>query len=133
MTNPPKNLRHWSKNKKGFCLLSLSHQEVLEDVPHILRDCDALHNTRLNLQSFTRKYCQDLPTYISDLILSLTDITSPSFCQFLLDCSVLPRVIRATQEFDTRVIHHHTFNVSRTWVYSLHKRRMTLLGRWNIS
>ena len=123
--------RHWSRNKMGFCLLSNNHQEVLEDVTHILKDCDALHDTRMKLLSYTRSYCQGIPTYIADLILSFLDFTSPNFCQFLLDCSVLPSVIRATQDYDAATIHHHTFMISRTWVYSLHKRRMTLLGRWN--
>ena len=116
----------------GVCLLSPSHQDVLEDVPHILRDCDALHETRLKLLSYTKEYCHDIATYLSDLILSLTDVSSPTFCQFLLDCSVLPKVIRATQQYDAATIHHHTFTISRTWVYSLHKKRMMLLGRWNI-
>ena len=123
--------RHWSRNKMGFCLLSSNHREVIEDVTHILKDCDALQDTRLKLLSYTRSYCQGIPTYLSNLILSFMDFTSPNFCQFLLDCSVLPDVIRATQDYDAATIHHHTFMISRTWVYSLHKRRMTLLGRWN--
>ena len=123
--------RHWSNNRMGSCLLSHSHQDVLEDVPHILKDCDALLDTRLKLHSYTREYCRDIPTYLSNLILPLTNISSPTFCQFLLDCSVLPEVIRATQEYDAATVYHHTFTVSRTWVYSLHKKRMMLLGRWN--
>ena len=52
--------------------------------------------------------------------------------QFLLDFSALPCIIRATQEYDKITIHHYAFTVSRTWVYSLHRKRMKLLGRWNI-
>ena len=120
--------RHWSKNKQGICLLSPGCHDISEDVPHILQGCVALHETRVMLLKYTRKYCEDVPPYISDLIMTNTDVSSPEFCQFLLDCSTLPNIIRATQEHDAT----NGFNVTRTWVYTIHKKRLKLLVRWKI-
>ena len=124
--------RHWSQNKSGLCLLPATHLDVVEDIPHILRDCDALDETRLALQEFTKKFCESIPHPIANLILSQTDLSSPTFCQFLLDCSSLPCIIRASQEYDRDSVYHYTFAVTRTWIYSLHRERMKLLGRWKI-
>ena len=124
--------RHWSKNKNGFCLLSPECSRTVEDIPHILRDCEALRETRDNLVNYTIEYCKSIPNYISELLMTLTDISSPTFCQFLLDCSVVPSVIRAAQIYDSVTVYHHVFTVTRTWIYSLHKRRMKILGRWNL-
>ena len=122
--------RHWSSNKEGFCLLSPACSETVEDLPHILRSCHGLHRTREKLVDFTIKYSTSVPV-ISDLILNLSNPTNPDFCQFLLDCSPLQPVIQATQKHGQEVL-HHLFRVSRTWVYTLHKARMKILGRWNI-
>ena len=124
--------RHWSMNKLGICLLSPNCCDISEDVPHILQTCAALHETRLMLLQYTRKYCENIPPHISALILLHTDLSSPEFCQFLLDCSTLPDIIRATQEYDANTVYHHCFTVTRTWIYSLHKKRLKILGRWKI-
>ena len=55
---------------------------------------------------------------------------SATFCQFLIDCSVLADVVCAVQLEGNDVL-QHLFAITRTWVYSLHKERMKLLGRWN--
>ena len=55
---------------------------------------------------------------------------SATFCQFLIDCSVLADVVRAVQ-LEGNAVLQHLFAITRTWVYSLHKERMKLLGRWN--
>ena len=99
--------RHWSVNKSGFCLLSSTHPEAVEDIPHILQDCDALQETRNYLLNFTKKYCENVPQPLSDLIMSLSDPSSPTFCQFLINCSSLPSIIRAMQEFDRETVFHH--------------------------
>lgn len=123
--------RHWSlKNKEGHCLLSTACSNTVEDIPHILLHCVALQDIRAKLSLFTISYCKNIPYVISNLILSLSLPSNPHFCQFLLDCSVLPEVMRATQLFGEDVL-HHAFNITRRWVYSLHKTRMKILGRWN--
>ena len=123
--------RHWSKNKQGFCLLSPACSTTVEDIPHILQSCSGLGPVREKLVSFTINYTKNIPTIISELILSLSNPTNPKFCQFLLDCTCIPEVIRTVQLHGQAVL-DHLFSISRTWVYSLHKSRMKILGRWNV-
>ena len=122
--------RHWSKNKDGFCLLSSSCAETIEDIPHILSTCTALTATRDKLLDFTVQYSHSVPT-IAPLIIEHCTPASPNFCQFLVDCSTIPDVILATQTPHGIDVLFHLFNITRTWVYTLHKERMKLLGRWN--
>ena len=128
--------RHWSGDKTGGCLICQSSStsppsSISEDLPHILQYCEALTSTREKLILFTDDYCNKQDVKINNLIRYLCDPSSPTFCQFLLDCSCLPTVINATQENGPDVL-HHLFHVTRTWVYTIHKERLKLLGRWNI-
>ena len=124
--------RHWSmKNKEGHCLLSAACTNTVEDIPHILLHCAGLNEIRAKLSLFTINYCKSIPAVISNLILSLSLPSNPNFCQFIFDCSVLPAVIQAHQLYGDDVL-HHAFNVTRRWIYSLHKTRMRILGRWNL-
>ena len=120
---------HWSKNKTGSCLLSPACSSTVEDLSHILSLCHALQPIRVKLMSFTLKYCEEV-TSIKKLTLSLCTPSNPSFCQFLLDCSCIPSVISAVQSQGSDLL-NHLFHITRTWVYTLHKERMKLLGRWN--
>ena len=124
--------RHWSKkNKEGHCLLSDACRTTVEDIPHILLNCVGLNDIRAKLTLFTISYCKNIPAAISNIILSLSTPSNPHFCQFLLDCSVLPAVIQARQLYGDDVL-HRAFNVTRRWIYSLHKTWMKTLGRWNL-
>ena len=122
--------RHWSKHSSGFCLLSEECASTLEDIHHILVGCSALQDVREKLQHFTLEYCKSIPV-LKSLVLHFCQPSHPQFCQFLLDCSVLPDVILAKQMHGMSV-HQHLFHISRTWIYNLHRKRMKLLGRWNM-
>ena len=119
---------HWSPDSDAKCLLSLNCTEN-EDIAHILTSCEALEETRAKLSKFTEQYTIHAPL-VSSIVQSLCNPRSPDFVQFLLDCSVFPEVIRLVQQ-EGAVIHTYLFDISRTWVYSLHKQRLKLLGRWN--
>ena len=122
--------RHWSSNSEGFCLLpSCLGLGVKEDLEHILLKCGSLAGTRERLCSFTSKHAMSLP-HLCSTLLTLTRPDHPMFCQFLLDCSVIPDVISLVQALGEDVL-HHLFKVSRTWCYSLHRDRLKMLGRWN--
>ena len=54
------------------------------------------------------------------------------FLSILLDCSIIPEVIASAQNEGSNVL-NMLFRLTRTWVYSLHKERMKLLGRWNLT
>ena len=120
---------HWS-NSTGNCHLSTSCQNQPENVEHILRFCSALQPTRKKLFEFTRNYCAD-HTLICDLVDIYMKLDSPYFCQFLVDCSILPEVIKSVQHHGS-IIHHHLFNITRIWCYAIHRERLKILGRWNI-
>ena len=114
--------RHWSNQTSGFCLLSESCSSSFEDLPHILSSCSALQDVREKLKSFTVNYSNTVPV-LKSLILQYSQPSHPLFCQFMLDCSVLPHVISAKQLHGTWIL-DHLFHISRTLVYTLHRTRM---------
>ena len=124
--------RQWSANPKGSCLCpSCFGLEISEDVEHILLHCPSLSTTRASLAKFTLDYAKDNPD-IQSVLLEYTKPTNPLFVQFLLDCSVIPRVISLTQLYGTNTL-FKLFKVTRAWCYSLHRNRLKLLGRWSLS
>ena len=122
---------HWSSNSNGNCQLSDSCSNTSEDISHILAHCVALQPTRQKLYSYTSNYCMNVSPVTKNIVEQFCTQSSQTFCQFLLDCSVLPVVIRAVQEEGNEVL-CRLFTLTRTWVYTLHKERLKKLGRWNI-
>ena len=102
---------HWSPQATGFCIIAKTCSNKIEDLPHILSNCDGLLPTREKLLRFTLTYCENNPI-IKQLVLPLCQPTHPNFCQFLLDCSVLPQVILSHQ-LHGNVVHHHLFHITR--------------------
>ena len=80
--------------------------------------------------TFTHNYLSDLPDLLRDLIFNLCIPESPTFCQFLLDCSSIPSVISASQLLGEIFVHEHLFYISRIWVYAIHRERLKQLGTW---
>ena len=118
---------HWSQNTQGFCKLSPDCQ-TSEDTRHILQTCPALTATREKLAIFTSSYSNSHPV-VASLIQQYCKTECRLFCQFLLNCTVLPPVIAAVQTHG-EVILDHLFNITRIWVYALHRDRLKMLGRW---
>ena len=120
-------LSHWSTNTSGICKTSHSCG-VVENLSHILQDCLALKQTRKKLRSFTTSYCVDKPAV--QLIVQLYCTPGEqNFCQFILDCSVLPEVVSAVQQYGKDIL-VHLYNITRIWCYALHRDRLKILGRW---
>ena len=90
---------------------------------------NVLIEARLKLMDFTLKYCSSLPPEMSSLIFKFTSPTHPSFCKFLLDCSTLPEVVSLVQSLGKDSINPF-FDVTRMWVYVLHRERLKRLHRW---
>ena len=123
--------RHWGQNKSGTCKLSTLCIDSIEDIPHILQFCPALTDTRKRLQDYTIEYASKLPDSVSALLLSYCDLNSSNFVQFLLDCSSLPDVISLAQSFHSQHdVFSSFFEVTRTWIYSIHRERLKRLNRW---
>ena len=118
--------RHWTDNAMGFCLANEQCESTAEDVRHILLDCPAYSKDRHKLISFWLK----TPTIeAQQLVLEALSNTSEYLLQFIMDCSVLPTVITASQK--NRNILSELFLLTRTWCFVIHRQRMRKLGRWN--
>lgn len=120
---------NWKLHSTGVCLLSPACSGTTEDLEHILSHCCALTPTREKLLDFTTRYCLQVSAPISQIIKEYTNLSNKDFRQFLIDCSTLPAIISAVRLHGLDV-HHHLFHVTRTWVYTLHKERLKILGRW---
>ena len=74
-------------------------------------------------------------THISETTKSLIAFyfqgTETNKVQLILDPSVLPKVI-STKQVEGPHIYDEIFHFSRSWCYSIHKKRLKLLGRWKI-
>ena len=124
--------RHWKKNSSGSCLLSPNCNEY-EDINHILQRCSALDSVRNNLIEHTSHQIKTLPQPISSLLQKYCDPGSENFCQFLLDCTVLPDIISAAQAYSPDFVLPPLFELSRTWIFVLHRERLKLRSQWKLA
>ena len=127
--------RHWSGNSSGFCSLPLCSQtsQTPGTLLHILTECEDLSQARLRIFSLWRNFLQDKPA-LFPIIQKYTLESEPTlYLQFILDCSVLPDIISATQHQQTGpAVLDSLFYLTRTLCFSIHKARLKLLGKWNI-
>ena len=117
---------HWKPGSNGNCLLAPSCT-VLEDIPHILQHCPAYQETRNKLQLLTNRVVAELPEEITAKVLSLSQISSPFFCNFLLDCSTIPDVISAVQRYGEELL-QSLFYLTQSWIFAIHTERLKLRG-----
>ena len=80
--------------------------------------------------TFTHDYLLYLPDLLRDLIINICFPESPTFYQFLLDCSSIPVVVSASQLLGEIFVHEHLLYISRIWVYAIHRERLKQLGTW---
>ena len=127
-------MSHWSKNRSGCCSLSPECIEIKEDIPHILQFCPALSELRLRMYDYVNSFCEAsaLPDEVKRVLLEFCHTRCPLFCDFLLDCSSIPEVIHLSQRYGKGVL-HSCFEVTRTYVYALHRQRLKFLGTWKQS
>ena len=119
--------RHWTDNSAGTCRIPGCSGQLAGSLEHILLYCPALQTTRTKMVNF----CFEIANQSADIqdIVS-TVLTSPNhtiLTQFLLDCSALPAVINLKQTHGLQPL-QHLFRMSRNWCYSIHRRRMELMG-----
>ena len=118
--------KHWSGNQEGFCLAP-SCQNQIETVEHILISCCAYNDTKRRLYSL---WLSTPDKTVLRLVLQALSSETDYLLQFILDCSVLPAVILATQTNGEQVL-KELFYLTRSWCFSIHRQRMKILGRWN--
>ena len=117
---------HWSDNPQGYCR-SKSCVEVAETVEHILISCQAYEETRKVL---TNLWMSTPDPNVLPLVVEALNSGPNYLLQFILDCSVLPTVIRVNQKYGCGIL-SRLFYLTRTWCYAIHRKRMKMLGRWN--
>ena len=115
----------WELVFRKFC-----HNEC-EDLPHlpVPRCSQLLGHARILIQYMRNllKSSDQCLRILEKIIMDSKD-DQELWVQFVLDCSVLRIVIAAAQK-DSALL-GYLFSATRTYVYSLHKTRLKLLGRW---
>ena len=120
--------RHWNqRNKAGLCLLEGCSGQTLGTLQHILLECPALCSTRQNLIGLLHKTACMYPLVADVLYKSFYTPDQSLTMQFLLDCTVLPAVVTLVQANGGELL-HQLFYISRNWCYSVHRKRMEMLG-----
>ena len=119
-------LKHFSRTNSGICELCQIEEETLSHL--LLPKCPFLQERKELLLVYSKNILQQSTVALEIFEQILTESNSEVFMQFVLDCSVIPIVIRAAQQ--DRTILTLFFKISRTWCYSLHRTRLKLLGRW---
>ena len=118
---------HWSANKEGYCLSRTCCMEP-ESVEHILLTCPAYKDCKKKLYSL---WLSTKNKVVRQLVLQAFSSEKSFLLQFILDCSVMPEVIKAVQTTDDDDVLNELFYLTRTWCFSVHRERMKMLGRWN--
>ena len=119
--------RHWSDNPRGCCRTEDSCSNIIEDTKHILLECPAYAKEKRKLISLWLKTNNNI---VRKLVLEALSNTSDYLLQFILDCTVLPSVITASQSHGREIL-DVLFHLTRTWCFVVHRQRMRILGRWN--
>ena len=119
--------KHWSNsNREGYCLAVTCDNQV-ETIEHILVHCKSYSDCRQRLYYL---WLNTQNTVVHNLIIEALTSDAEYLVQFILDCSVLPKVISATQAHGSEIL-SILFSLTRSWCFSIHRQRMKSLGRWN--
>ena len=120
--------RFWSQNKNGYCpaATECSLNEVVEDVEHILVSCIAYTDSAdHSLDDQPESSC---PSFSHGSLIQWVSVPSP----------VPSRLFSHTvsNQSDTTawsIVLQKLFHLARTWGYTIHRKCMQLLGRWNLN
>ena len=122
--------KHWDMtNKDGICQLCQMIRPLPGTIEHLLLSggCPALVDARLSMLSMFQAYMVPRP-YLLPIVDELFGKDETTTMQFLLDCSVLPLIIRLSQQSENPVL-HDIFYLTRTYVFKLFVTRRRLLGQ----
>ena len=120
--------RHWDlDNKDGSCLLCKSVKPTLGNLEHFLLSggCPALVEAILTMLSFFQAYMVSRP-YLLPVLKACWDVDDTTTMQFLLDCSVLPIIIKFSQEAKNN-IQEDLFYMTRSYIFKVQLTRRRLL------
>ena len=121
--------RHWSAdNKSGACVLC-PQESVPGTLEHLLIFCPALESKRLEIYTYWEENTVN-NSCMNILLTKKRQSPTTELTQFLLDPSVDSDVICCVQN---KLINlDEIFKLTRTFVYGLHRRRLKLLGKFNV-
>ena len=119
--------RHWTSNKSGYCLLpTFTGNNIPGSLEHLLLYCPDVK--RRSLLQLARSISAELTALHDILDNFLSEFSSEvDSMQLLLDCTVMPSVIRCTQLFG-HLLRDRLLYFGRTWCYNIHRERMNLMG-----
>ena len=120
--------RHWDNtNKEGICPLCKLVKPTVGTIEHFLLSggCPALVEARLEMLSFFQSYMVPRP-YLFPVFQTLWGHDDSVTTQLLLDCSVIPEVIKLCQESENPVM-KDIFYLTRTYVFKIYVTRRRLL------
>ena len=120
--------RHWfGNNSGGFCIMSTCNN-VFGDLEHLLLICPAFKELRTRLLTYWKqKICHLKP--VLDHFLRLCNGSTNNFVAFLLNPSANSDLLCLTQTYGSFVI-EQTMYLARTFIFSLHREKLKLTGRW---
>ena len=121
--------RHWNHlNPHGFCLLCPGKFQF-GTVQHLLLHCEALSEKRSKVINMWSGYAED-DGPLHQLLKKLLQSPPELLTQFLLDPSVVPEAINLCQQ---KLVTLSSLScLTRTWCYGLHRRRLQLLGKFQM-
>ena len=98
--------KHWDmSNKEGICPLCSLVYPTVGTIEHFLLSggCPALVEARLSMLAFINAYLVPRP-YLLPLFQALWEVEDSLTMQFILDCSVIPSVIKKSQESENPIL-----------------------------
>ena len=120
--------RNWDNtNKEGICPLCRDTKPTLGTLQHILLSggCPALAEARLTMLSFFQAYMVSRP-YLLPLMQACWEVEEKLTMQLLLDCSVIPIIIKSSQTSSEPVL-KDIFYMTRTYTFKIYTTRKRLL------
>ena len=119
--------RHWVKeNPLGYCVLCPG-LEKLDTLDHFLLYCDSLNAARKNVLNYWLSYSNEDDILRNLLALKLQEPTK-ILLQFIIDPSTDSDVIRGVQNNLIKL--DEVYRLTRTWCYSVHRKKLQLTGRF---
>ena len=122
--------RHWDNtNKQGICPLCKMIKPVVGTIEQFLLSggCPALVEARLSMIAFFQAYMVPRP-YLFQIFRALWGGDEDSLTMRLLpDCSVIPEVIKLSQESETPLM-KDIFYLTRSYVFEIYVKRRQLFG-----
>lgn len=118
--------RHWSADNTAGCCVLCPGMSTPGTLEHLLISCPALESKRSDLFHY---WDQETCAATRNLLIAKTTSSETEFVQFLIDPSADPDVILSVQR--KTIDPDKIFKLTRTFVYSLHRRKLKLTGKFN--